>query len=224
MIRAARGLALAALLGAAACWTAPFAKVPRVLAPDVEPERVPARFAERLPEEVRVVHTVTFEYLWESFTALGLTRVDPTTSRYAIVGLHPTGGVKLFEVSGQGDVIETSYVQPQVAERGDLATLVAQDTRRIFLDRIPPAGATWDRHGDALRFRAPSGEGEIEYVFTGTDPVLVEKRYLLDGTPEWSVGYHEYREEADGLHPGGIVLEHHDYGYRLVLRFKEVLG
>lgn len=221
LLRRSAALCLAAFL--TSCSAAPFRPVHRTLPASVDAATVPERFARRLPSPLRAVHSVTFEYAWQSFTALGITEIRPEEGTFAIVGLHPTGGVKLFEIAGNRDGIERAYVQPQIAERGDLGTLVADDTRRIFLDRVPPADATAQRDGEVLRFRRPAEGGTLEFVFTGEEPVLIEKRYVRNETPVWSVGYHEYREEADGLHPGGIVFDHHDYGYRLILRFKEVL-
>ena len=71
-----------------------------------------------------------------------------------------------------------------------------------------------------LRQRA--GEGVIEFVFAGSEGVLVEKRYIEGGGRIWSVSYYEYRRKNGKLYPDGIILDHHRYGYRLVVRLREI--
>ena len=55
-----------------------------------------------------------------------------------------------------------------------------------------------------------------------SDGVLVEKRYYENGRKIWTVSYYEYRRENGKLYPDGIILEHHEYGYRLVVRLREI--
>ena len=59
-------------------------------------------------------------------------------------------------------------------------------------------------------------------MFAGSEGLLVQKCYYESGRKVWSASYYEYRRKHGKLYPDGIILEHHDYGYRLVVRLKEI--
>jgi Protein of unknown function (DUF3261) len=200
----------------------------RALAPlpeaSLEPRRVVEAFAARLPDPLQVVNTATFEIGWQTLVVLGLTSVDAARGTFAVVGLYPAGGVKLFEVEGDRASVRRSFAQPQLLERGDLTAAVAEDTRRIYLDRVPSGVAIPAFEDGVLRFRQPAGAGELAYVFAGPEAVLAEKSYREDEHEVWTVSYRDYREEEGDLYPSTIVLEHHDHDYRLTLHLKEILS
>lgn len=223
-----RTLALAALglalLAPAGCSHRSVRALPPLPEAPLEPRRVVEAFAARLPDPLQVVNTATFELGWQTLVVLGLTSVDAARGTFAVVGLYPAGGVKLFEVEGDRASIRRSFAQPQLLERGDLPAAVAEDTRRMYLDRVPSCDAVSSFEDGVLRFRQPAGAGELEYVFAGTEAVLVEKSYREEEHEVWTVRYEDYREERGDLYAGTIVLEHHDYDYRLTLHLKEILS
>lgn len=212
------------LMGPAGCWSPPFHETPRVPMGAVDPRELAEGFGRRLPDPLQVVNTATFEFAWHSLVVLGATKVDAAKGTFTIVGLHPTGGVKLFEVVGDRTSITHSFAQPQLAEHGDLVTAIADDARRIYLDRVPSENAIWTREEDEIRFEEPAGAGTLEYVFAGADGVLIEKSYAERESPVWTVRYYDYRQQQGALYPMGIVLTNHDHGYRVILRVKEILS
>lgn len=218
---AALGLALVAPAGCAQRTARALPPLPEAPA---EPRRVVEAFAARLPDPLHVVNTATFELGWQTLTVLGMTSVDAARGTLVVVGLYPAGGVKLFEVEADRASIKRSFAQPQLLERGDLPAAVAEDTRRIYLDRVPSSDAVSSFAGGVLRFRQPAGAGELVYAFAGPDGVLAEKSYREREHDVWTVRYEGYRTEAGRLYAGTIVLEHHDYDYRLTLHLKEVLS
>lgn len=211
-------------LAAAGCSHPTVRALPRLPEAPVEPRQVVDAFAARLPDPLRVVNTATFEFGWQSLVVLGMTSVDAVHGTFVVVGLHPAGGVKLFEVEGDRDSIRRSFALPPLLEHGDLPAAVAEDTRRIYLDRVPARDAVSTFEDGVLRFRQPSGSGEFVYAFAGPDAALAEKSYREGEHEVWTVRYEDYRAEGGALYAATIVLEHHDYDYRLTLRLKEILS
>lgn len=222
MITFRRGLAGLGILVVVACSTVPFREVDRVPLEGVDAETLRAEFARVLPLSFRIVNSVTFHFKGNSFSALGYTEVDTLTETFTVVGLHPAGAVELFEVSGESENVESGFALEEFSAWGDLARAVGDDTRRMYFDRLPSPDAKAHRERYRVLFRQEEGEGELEYVFAGSDGLLVQKCYYENGRKVWSVSYYEYREKQGKLYPGGIILEHHDYGYRLVVRLKEI--
>ena len=211
------------ILGVFACEGVPFRETALVPLGEVEPEAMRRKFAMALPDSFRIVNTVTFRFRGKAFAAIGYTDVDTSDGSFTVVGLHPAGGVKLFEVSGNPEDSDSVFALEGFAVQGDLARAVGDDTRRIYFDRIPSPDARISTERYRVLFRQEAGEdAEIEYVFAGGGGVLVEKRYYRDGRRVWTVSYYEYRREGGKLYPEGIVLDHHDYGYRLVVRLREI--
>lgn len=210
------------LLSAPGCWHWPARDLPPLTVARIEPGSIVDAFAQRLPDPLHVVNTATFEFGWQSLTVLGVTTVDAARGTFAVVGVYPAGGVKLFEVAGDRASIGHSFAQPQVLERGDLPSAVAEDTRRIYLDRVPSRDAAASVDGGVLRFRQAAGAGELEYVFAGAEAALVEKSYRENRREVWKVRYDDYREQGGKLYAGTIVLEDERFDYRLTLHLKEI--
>ncbi len=206
------------------CRPPPFPEVERVPLAGVDPEGLRARFASALPGRFQVVNSVSFHYFGQAFSALGFTDVDSKKKTFTIVGLHPVGGVKLFELVGDADDVEVAFIREEFTRRGDFAGVVAADTRRMYFDRVPAPSAEISRGKQRIVFRQAVGEGELEYVFAGAKGVLVQKRYYEGDVKIWTVSYYEYRYQDGKLYPAGIVLEHHEHGYSLVVRLKEILS
>jgi hypothetical protein len=213
------GLGVAAL---AACGGAPFREADRVPLDGLAPEKVREDFAAALPIAFRVVNTVTFRFKGKAFAAIGYTEVDTARGTFSVVGLHPAAGVTLFEVSGDSETAKSSFALEQLSEWGDVARAVGDDTRRMYFDRLPSPDARAFREKYRIRFRERRGDGVLEYVFAGSGGALVEKSYYEHGRRLWSASYYEYRWKNGKLYPDGIVLEHHEYGYRLEVRLKEI--
>ena len=216
------GLVGLGILGVIACSSVPFREATLVSLEGVDPEKVREKFANALPEAFRIVNTVTFQFKGKAFAAIGYTDIDTSTRTFTVVGLHPAGGVKLFEVSGDSEDVDSTFALEEFAVRSDLARAVGDDTRRMYFDRLLSPDATISKERYRILFRQNAGDGEIEYVFAGSDGVLVEKRYYENGSKIWSASYYEYRRAKGKLYPGGIILEHHGYGYRLVVRLREI--
>lgn len=216
------GLVGLGVLGLVACSSVPFRETALVSLEGVDPEEMRAGFAAALPDAFRVVNTVTFEFKRRALAAIGYADIDTSRRTFTIVGLHPAGGVKLFEVSGDSEGIQSAFAVEEFAILGDLTRAVGEDTRRIYFDRVPSPDARVSEEPYRILFRQNSGDGEIEYVFSGGDGVLVEKRYFENGDNIWSASYYQYRREGGKLYPEGIILEHHEYGYRLVVRLREI--
>ena len=219
-----RRLALLGLgiLGTLGCSGVPFREVDPVSLEGVDPEAVRERFASSLPVAFRIVNTVTFEFKGKAFAAIGYTEVDTARRTFTVIGLHPAAGVKLFEVSGDSQNTESSYALEAFTTHGDISRVVGDDTRRMYFDRLPGSDATVSRERYRLVFRQQAEAGEVELVFAGGEGALVEKHYYEGGRKIWSVAYYEYRRDNGKLYPDGIILDHHQYGYRLLVRLKEI--
>jgi hypothetical protein len=213
------GLGLSCILG---CRAAPFAEPDLVSVDELDPQAVRDQFSLELPVKFRVVNTVTFQFRGRSFTALGYTEVDTSTETFTVVGLHPAGGFKLFELSGDAEDVECTFALEELSRRGEFAQAVGNDTRRMYFDRIPAPDARISKGKHRIFFRQHTADGEMEYVFAGVRGVLVEKRYYENGRKVWSASYYEYLRKNGRLYPSGIILKHHEYGYQLVVRLKEI--
>ena len=165
---------------------------------------------------------MTFEFKGQAFAAIGFTDVDTSKKTFTIVGLQPDGGIKLLELSGDAHGVECRFSHESFSRWGEFARLVADDTRGIYFDRVPAPDAKISKGKYRIHFRQRAGDGEIEHVFAGTEGVLIEKCYYEDGSRIWTASYYEYRWENGKLYPAGILFKHHEYGYRLVVRLKEI--
>jgi hypothetical protein len=219
-----RQLALVGLgaLLVAGCTTVPFQEAELVSVEDVDAEELREEFARALPISFRIVNTVTFEFKRKAFAAIGYTDVDISKKTFTVVGLHPAGGLKLLELSGDADGVECKFAHESFSRWGDFSRLIADDTRGIYFNRVPSPDAKISKGKYRIQFRQRAGDGEIEHVFAGSEAVLVEKCYYENGKKIWTASYYEYRRENGKLYPAGILFKHHEYGYRLVVRLKEI--
>jgi hypothetical protein len=219
-----RGLALLGLgvLWLSACSTVPFQDIELVAVGEANAEAVREEFADSLPEKFLIVNTVTFEFKGRAFAAIGYTDVDASLQTFTVVGLHPAGGLKLFEVSGDSEGSTCTFALEEFTRWDGFSQAIADDTRRMYLDRLPGPDAKTSKEEYRILFRQKAEDGELEYVFAGADGVLVEKRYYEEGSRVWSVSYYEYRREGGRLYPAGIILENHQHHYRLVVRLREI--
>jgi hypothetical protein len=210
------------ILGALGCSSVPFREADLVSLEAVDPEAVRKKFALALPVAFQIVNSVTFEFKGRAFAAIGYTQVDTSKETFTVIGLHPAAGVKLFEITGDARNADSRFALEAFTSRGDIAGAIGDDTRRMYFERVPAAEAGVSKERDRILFQQRAGEGELEFVFAGRDGVLIRKRYYENGSKIWSVSYYEYRLEDGKLYPAGIVLDHHEYGYRLVVRLREI--
>lgn len=205
----------------AGCAHAPFREPEEASYEAVEPGGMLEQFGRRLPDAFQMLNSVVFEYSVNSFMAIGFVDLDRKGQTFRVACLNPMG-VQLFELSGDRSGIVTHNVLPVLLEYGDLPTAVGNDIRRIYFDQIPSAGADVIRGRHNIRFRQSHESGVMEFEFAGRGHDLVRKTYLEDGRPVWRVSYYEYMEQNGKRYPQGIVMRHLKYGYRLVVRQKEL--
>jgi hypothetical protein len=204
------------------CSAIPFQAIKPVPVDGLDPDEVRERFSLALPLRFRIVSTVTVQVKGRSFLSIGYTDVDTNRKTFTVVGIHPSGGAKLFELSGDAKNVKSTFILEEFNRRGDLARIVGEDTRRMYFDRLPDPDAKVSKEKHHIIFRQQAENGEIEYVFGGEDGVLVAKHYYEGGRKVWSTSYFEYLRNKGKLYPAGIILENQRWGYQLVVRLKEI--
>ena len=209
-------LALCGML-LAGCATMPFAEPEPFVAPGDDPVAVPARFAARLAPRFEQINAVTFHFKGRTLTALGMAAVDRPARNFTVACMTPLG-VKLFDVVCRDGRVESSFVMPELAQRGgDLAQAASADLARAYLDWQPPHGTPYVVKNGRLVFSVPDGVGVTEYRYAGHEGCLAEKIYYEKGRRRWSVAYRDYTSSSGGLVPNGLVIQNKQYGYRLVV-------
>ena len=214
-------MCLWAIVSLVACVRIPFEPIAYPPVGVLDPAAVRLDFSRSLPDRFVVLNSIVFHYRFRTIAALGFTRADTNDATFAVVGLTPTG-LKLFEITGTSDSYETLFAQEELMELGDLPQVVAADIRRIYFDRVPSDEATVTKKADRILFSEPAVGGRIDYVFAGPSGWLVEKQFYEGRRRIWTVSYHEYRKVDGKLYAGGIVLKHHEFGYHVVVRLREV--
>ncbi|HTG00015.1 MAG TPA: hypothetical protein VK654_05450 [Nitrospirota bacterium] len=187
------------------------------------PRDLVQRFAASQALRFQLLNSIVFEYNWQAFSGIGYLNVDRDSGRFKVACLN-TLGVKLFELSGDGDQVTDLYTIPAFSRFGSVTAAVGADIRRMYLNIVPSANAEiWWRSDSAVRLREPSPEGTIEYVFAGPDGDVVEKNCYKENGLAWRASYYEYREEGGKRFPRGIVFQNFDYHYRLIVRQRELI-
>jgi hypothetical protein len=173
------------------------------------------------PAESDSVSAVIFQYKWHNFCALGYSRLVPSEQTFKLACLNPMG-MKLFEFSGQGEEVLTSFVIPEFGRYIQFPETVGQDIRRIYFDLVPDAAAAWRRDKGRLLFSQPDGDAKLEYVFAGDPARLVSKSCQESGRLIWRARYYDYLALSAKLYPRGVVFENYKYGYRIIIKVKEI--
>ncbi|WP_435548325.1 hypothetical protein [Desulfobacterium sp. N47] len=203
------------------CSAIPFKKAIPVSVENADPESVKEQFALKIADKFRIINTIVFEYKGQAFSFIGYSDVDTKEKIFTVAGINPVG-VKLFELTGEKDKTVLKFAIGDFTKKGNFTEAVGGDIRKIFFDRLPETGAKVYKNKNEIVFTQNEGDAIIEYVFAGQDNLLVEKRCLVDNKSIWSVNYYEYTVKNGKLHPLGIILKNYKYGYRLILRLKEV--
>jgi hypothetical protein len=208
---------------AAGCAKIPFQEADRTPLDDRDPLTIIEHFQAGIPASFQLLTTVVFEYNGRTFSGIGTVEINTHDRTFRVACLNPMG-VKLFEISGSAHAVTDHYVIAAIAQYGDVGTVAGNDIRRIYFDLTPSPNATvWKRKYQYV-YRQYSGAGYLEYVFAGVDGNLIEKRYYEDHLPVWSASYYEYREQKGKRYPRGIVFINYQYGYRLIVRQKELVS
>jgi hypothetical protein len=205
----------------AGCSSIPFEKTSFVTMSGVDPQEIVEKYKKSLPEHYQVLNTILFTYGWNKFTALGYVDVNIRTKSFTVASMNPMG-VKLFQLSGNENGIDTHFMLKELEKQGDFASFIGEDMRRVYFDLIPTPTAEIIKKKDRLVFRQASGNGVFVHVFAGAEGLLVEKDHYRDNTLHWRVSYYNYRREGDKIYPGGIIFNNYKYGYSLTVTLKEI--
>ncbi len=216
---------LVALLSAA-CAGVPFDPVERVPVGDVDPGVVRTRFAAAVPRSFELLNTVVFRIYGREISAMGAVAVDVERGEFELACMTPVG-VKLFEVSGDATGIRSRFslegFLDQYADADQVAMAVGGDVRTIYFDLVPPPDAAVEVCRDVIVFAHSTPAGQVECEFAGRDLLLVEKRLVAPDGETTRVRFYDYAWHGGHAFARGVVLDNGRYGYRLIVRIKEIL-
>ena len=209
------------LLFIAGCTSIPFHETTLVPLDKADPPAIVERFRTDSPEEFQLLNTIVFEYRWRKFSALGVAAVNTKERTFTLACINQLG-VNLFELTGNKDGVTTVFVMPEFTKQGDFGAAVGEDIKRIYFDLLPSSDAKIERQKYRIIFRQGFGSGFMEYVFAGAEGTLLEKNYYEDGVAVWTVSYYEYTRNRGKLYPSGTILNNNKFGYRLIVKLKEI--
>ncbi len=221
MKRFAAVLTVVLLAGCAA--VVPFQQTARIPVGDASPQEVLQRYRDALPVDVRLLSSIVFDYGLFTVSGIGYLDINRASSRYKIACMNHLG-VKFFEFEGDRNGLISHYVIEPLARQGNIAAVVAEDIKRIYLDPEPEPDARARKTGSAVVFRQRSGEGALEYEFSGEGLNLTKKTYQEENRAVWRVAFYEYQAKNGKLYPRGIIFTNYRHGYRLIVRQKEILS
>jgi len=206
-----------------ACSSIPFQKTAHVPLDSVEPRALVEKFKNNSPENFRLINTIVFEYGWKKLSAIGYIEVDTRKQTFTVVCINHVG-IKLFELSGDGNRIITHFMLEQFSEKGNFANAVGEDIRRVYFDLLPSSEAKIKNKKYQVKFIEPSAAGIVKYVFAGAEGYLVEKGYYEENMLSWKISYYEYQQKDGKIYPAGIILKNYKYRYTLTIKLKEILA
>jgi hypothetical protein len=213
--------AVPAVLLAGCMAAVPFKHAAPAALGEASPQEVVLSFKEGVPGEFNLLSSIVFDYGFVAVSGIGYLDIDTSTGKYKVACLNHLG-VKFFEFEGDRGGITSQYVIEPLARQGNITEAVGADIRRIYLDLIPSPEARAAGKGDRVLFRQRSGKGALEYEFGGEGANLVTKTYREDERAVWRVSYYEYQSKDGKRYPTAIVLRNFRYGYRLIVRQKEI--
>lgn len=184
----------------------------------VDPVAVTEAFDASVGQEFELLESVVFKFFTKGFTGLGYFLVDPENEAYALTCMTPTG-VSIFGLKGEGETVEALFVPPQMEKHKDkIFAAIGEDLRRIYLGWVPPEQASVKQKKDRLIFK----DNGTEWIFSGQQRLLTEKRFSPGWRTHAIVRYFDY-EEIDGkLYPQGVVLYNKRFHYRMIFHVKEI--
>jgi hypothetical protein len=199
----------------------PFERPAPVAADRISPDALVAAFHASLPDRFHLLNSIVFEYNWLTVAGIVYLELNRIDGIYKVSCMNHLG-VKVFEFSGDANGLISQYAIEPLRTRGNITAIVGQDIRRMYLDLTPVADARFIRRNRSALFRQRSGNGTLEYEFSG-DGLLTTKTYREDHRAVWRASYYGYRQKNGKSYPMGVVFAHYRYGYRLILRIKEIL-
>ena len=204
------------------CSTVPFKPVAQTDMSAVSAEQVREQFIRTQNPRYEALQSVVFELFGRQLTGLGYLAVDEPAETFALSCMTPMG-MKLFDIQGQGDQVETTFALAQLGKREALAAAVGSDLQRTWFNNIPAAEDMVSRDTYRLTFVQERADGRTEYDFGGPDHMMLEKRIYAERKLVCRIRYYDYAVEQDGFsYPHGIVLQNRVYHYRLILRLKAI--
>jgi hypothetical protein len=177
---------------------------------------------ESLPDHFHLLSSIVFEYNWLTVAGIGYLELDRVDENYKVSCMNHLG-VKLFEFAGDRTGLTSQYAIEPLARQGNIAATVGEDIKRIYLDLVPADDARFILRKKSATFRQRSGDGALEYEFSGVGMHLTAKTYREDHRAVWRASYYEYRQKSGKFYPMGIVFTNYRFGYRLIVRQKEIL-
>jgi hypothetical protein len=215
------GVLIFMVLVISGCAGVHFKETPRVSVDGVDPAVAVKRFEADSPVDFQLLNTIVFEYGLRKFGGLGIVAVNINYRTFNIACINQLG-VKLFELTGNKDQVVANFVMPEFAKQGDFAKTVGEDIKRIYFDLVPSPDAKIEIEKYRIVFRQSFGSGVMEHVFAGPGQNLVEKSYSEGGSSVWRISYYEYIRDKGKLYPTGTILSNDKYGYRFIVRLKEI--
>jgi len=217
-----RKLIVALTIASCGCSSIPFRHLDYFSFDNIDPQTLRSNFSEELPQEFELLNSAIFRYSYLSFSALGVVRVDTFKKSLNLAGFNHLG-VMLFELSYDSDgKMHCKYALPEFTKYKDFTSFVLNDIKRIYFGRVPSLGAQVRRERRRVVFRDFLEDAVTEYVFSGEGQFLAEKNYYEKQRKIWSVFYYEYMFKDGKIYPAGIVLKHYKYGYKLIIKLKEI--
>lgn len=204
------------------CTTVPFDPVPRMPVASSSADCAAALVRASFPKCFTVLSSVTFRYRGRSKTALCCTEVNADAGTFTAAGMTPLG-MNLFEIRGTPAGVESVFMAPELDHQFNPAEYIGADIRKVYLDPLPVQATLNTRKTDGYIFAQPVQDGRLEYEIGGRPWVLIEKRRTDSRGLVWRVRYYEYAEASGAWFPEGVVVDHKRYGYRLIIRLKEIL-
>lgn len=217
-----RKLVIAFTVFICGCSSIPFKHLDYTPFNGVDPQVLRSSFSDKLPQEFELLNSAIFRYLYFNFSALGITRIDTNKRILKVVGFNHLG-VMLFELSlDNNGKVDCIYALPEFTKHGDFATAVLSDIKKIYFDRVPSLFAEVKKEKYRIVYRDRLKDAVTDYVFSGEGRFLAEKNYYEKGRKIWSVFYYEYEFRDGKIYPKGIMFKQHKYGYKLLIRLKEI--
>ncbi len=213
-------------LSLGACYSPPFRRTELAPLGDVEPEKVVARFGERLPAVFETENTLIFRFFRNEIAALGYASVNRETESFEIVCVNHMG-VMLFHISGDDSGNHLRYAMPEFKEHPEFVDAVGNDIRRVYFDLLPREPADAQVRNNRIIYRQAHNDTSDVFVFGGEENLLIEKSERTRWRTMWKVNFYEYfqvsgDEQPAYIFPRGIVLHNRRYRYRLIIRTRSV--
>jgi hypothetical protein len=193
----------------------------RLAREDEAPRAVLLRYARSTPVRMQAVQSVVMSWRRRPFTALGWFRYDREQGTFALVGLSPAGAT-LFSLSEAGGHATGAFAALPGGDPEAWTQAMAADIRRIYFEGIarPDDEVRRTRHG-VLVTRQLAGGGRLQ-LRLAAGRLRAEARWYVRGRRVGTTLSEDYEAHGPLRVPRRIVHRNEVYGYRLVIRTKEI--